>query len=520
MAQGSSAEWRPSHNPWLVTFSVLLATFMEVLDTSIVNVALPHIAGNLSATIDESAWVLTSYLISNAIILVAAGWMSSIFGRKRYLAFSVGLFTLSSAFCGLAQSLPQLIVARVFQGLGGGGLQPVVQAVLLESFPVEERGVAMAAYGMGIVVAPLIGPTVGGWITDTYSWRWLFYINIPIGMLGLFMQQMFLEDPPYLKQAAGRRLDYIGFGLMALGVGLLQIILDRGQELDWFSSIWIRWGALGSALFLISFIVWELRQSDPVANLRLLANRNFGMGTMFVAVLGALLYGTTVMMPMLMQSLMGYPALQCGLVMTPRGLGSMASMIVVGRITKKLDNRIILMFGFAGLAVSLWSLSGLNLDVGPHNIAWPLIWNGFCMGFIFVPLTTLCMETLRQNQIYQATSIFALLRNIGGSVGIAAMVAMNLRRAQVHQVTLVSHLTPNSPLFQNSLNGLTSTLSQIGTPDAAQAAYKMVYGMVQQQAMLLSFMDVFRAMAFICVLCTPLAWVFEHRRRRAALKID
>ena len=240
MAQGPAAEWRPSHNPWLVTISVLLATFMEVLDTSIANVALPHIAGNLSATVDESAWVLTSYLVSNAIILIAAGWMSSIFGRKRYLAFSVVLFTAASALCGMAQSLPQLVLARILQGLGGGGLQPLCQAVLLESFPIEERGVAMAAYGMGIVVAPIIGPTLGGWITDAYSWRWLFYINIPIGMVGLFMQQMFLEDPPYLKRVTGARIDFIGFGLMALGVGLLQIVLDKGQELDWFGSVWIR----------------------------------------------------------------------------------------------------------------------------------------------------------------------------------------------------------------------------------------------------------------------------------------
>jgi len=516
MAQGPAAEWRPSHNPWLVTISVLLATFMEVLDTSIANVALPHIAGNLSATVDESAWVLTSYLVSNAIILIAAGWMSSIFGRKRYLAFSVVLFTAASALCGMAQSLPQLVLARILQGLGGGGLQPLCQAVLLESFPIEERGVAMAAYGMGIVVAPIIGPTLGGWITDAYSWRWLFYINIPIGMVGLFMQQMFLEDPPYLKRVVGSRLDFVGFGLMALGVGLLQIVLDKGQELDWFGSVWIRWGALGSVVFLALFVAWELRQKHPVANLRLLTNRNFGLGTAFIAVLGAVLYGTTALLPMLMQTLMGYPALQCGLAMTPRGLGSFVSMIVVGRITKLVDNRFLLMLGFCGIAGTMWLLSGLNLDVAPRNISWPLVLNGFSMGFVFVPLTTLTMATLRQDEIYQATSIYSLLRNIGASVGIASLVAMNLRHAQMHQVTLVSHLTPTSPLFQERLSGITANLSGLGVPAAAQAAYAMVYGTVLRQAMLLSFMDVFRILVFICLVCVPLAFVFQRGRPPAA----
>ncbi|MCX5787358.1 MAG: DHA2 family efflux MFS transporter permease subunit [Elusimicrobia bacterium] len=520
MAQASQAEWRPSHHPWLVTISVLLATFMEVLDTTIVNVALPHIAGNLSATIDESAWVLTSYLVSNAIVLVAAGWMSSIFGRKRYLAFSVGIFTVSSALCGMAHSLPQLVTCRILQGLGGGGLQPLAQAVLLESFPIEERGVAMAAYGMGIVVAPIIGPTLGGWITDHYSWRWLFYINIPIGMLGLFLQQMFLEDPPYLKRVEGSRIDFIGFGLMALGVGLLQLVLDRGQELDWFSSLAIRWGAGGAVAFLIFFVFWELRQKHPVANLRLLANRNFGLGSVFVGVLGAVLYGTTALLPMLMQSLMGYPALQCGLAMTPRGIGSMASMFTVGRLTKIVDNRLLLMFGFAGIAATMWILSGLNLDVAPRNISWPLVLNGFSMGFIFVPLTTLTMATLRQDEIYQATSIFALMRNIGGSMGIAALVAMNLRRAQVHQVTLVSHLTPTSLLFQDRLAGLSSTLGDLGVPASMQAAYGLIYRTVLRQAMLLSFMDVFRALVCICLVCAPLAFLFERGRRRAPVLVE
>ena len=520
MDSAPAASWRPSHHPWLISVSVLLATFMEVLDTSIANVALPHIAGNLSATMNEATWVLTSYLVSNAIILSAAGWMSSIFGRKRYLAFSVVLFTVASAFCGMAHSLPQLVVARILQGLGGGGLQPLSQAVLLESFPKEDRGKAMAAYGMGIVVAPIIGPILGGWITDNYSWRWLFYINIPIGMLGLFMQEMFLEEPPYLKRETGAGIDYTGFGFMALGVGLLQLVLDKGQELDWFSSLWIRWGAAGSAFFLILFVVWELGQKHPVVDLRLLKNRNFALGTALVGVLGVVLYGTTALLPMFMQNLMGYTASVCGLAMTPRGLGSMASMIVVGRIAKQVDNRFLLICGFFGIGATCWLLGGLDLEIAPRTIAWLLVFNGFSMGFIFVPLTTLAMSTLRQEELFRATSIYSLLRNIGGSVGIASLVAMNLRRAQVHQVTLVAHLTPMSPLFQSRWGALSTALARLGVPASAHAAYHMIYGMVLQQAMLLSFMDVFRFIVFLCAVCAPAVLLFERRRRYAPLSVE
>ncbi len=517
MDVAAQADWRPSRHPWLITISVLLATFMEVLDTTIANVALPHIAGNLSVTMDEATWVLTSYLVSNAIILCASGWLSSVFGRKKYLAFSVALFVVASVLCGLAQSLPQLIIARILQGLGGGGLQPLAQAVLLETFPPHERGKGMAAYGMGIVVAPIIGPTLGGWLTDNFSWRWIFYINVPIGLLGLFMQEMFLEEPPYLKRAKGAAMDYVGFGFMALGVGLLQIILDKGQELDWFSSRWILWGAAGSAFFLVLFVIWELFEKDPVVNLRLLKNRNLALGTTLVGFLGSILYGTTALLPMFMQNLMGYTAYQCGLAMTPRGLGSMLSMIVVGRLSQKVDNRLLLICGFAGIAATFWFLSRLNLDIASSSISWILVCNGFCMGFIFVPLTTLTMATLRQEDMYKATSIFALLRNIGGSVGIASLVTMNLRRAQVHQVTLVSHLTSTSGIFQARWEALSSTLANLGVPSSAQAAYGVIYGTVLRQAMLLSFMDVFRFLIFLGVICVPVTLFFQRGRHHAPL---
>jgi DHA2 family multidrug resistance protein len=378
----------------------------------------------------------------------------------------------------------------------------------------------MAAYGMGIVVAPIIGPTLGGWLTDNFTWRWIFFINIPIGLAGLFMQEMFLEEPPYLKQAKGAGIDYVGFGFMALGVGLLQIVLDKGQELDWFSSLWIRWGAVGSAVFLVLFVAWELSQKDPVVNLRLLGNRNLALGTTLVGFLGSILYGTTALLPMFMQNLMGYSAYQCGLAMTPRGLGSMVSMIVVGRLTQKVDNRLLLICGFLGISITFWFLSRLNLDIASSNISWLLVFNGFSMGFIFVPLTTLTMATLRQQDMYKATSVYSLLRNIGGSVGIASLVTMNLRRAQVHQVTLVSHLTSTSPFFQTRWEGLSSALAQMGVPSSAQAAYRVIYGTVLKQAMLLSFMDVFRFLIFPSMMCILAVFFFKRGRRNAPLAAE
>jgi DHA2 family multidrug resistance protein len=512
MTRAPEAQWRPSHHPWLVTLSVLLATFIQVLDTSIANVALPHIAGNLSATVDQATWVLTSYLVSSTIALATAGWMSGIFGRKRYLAISVIVFTLSSALCGLARSLPQLVAARILQGLGGG-LQPLAQAIMLESFPIEERGVAMAAYGMGVVVAPIIGPTLGGWITDNYSWRWIFYINVPFGALALFLQNMFVEDPPYLKRAEGFKMDYVGLGLMVVGLSALQIVFDKGQEVDWFSAVWLRWAAVIAVGSLSAFVFWEASETHPVVNIRLLSNRNFAVGSTLGGMLSCIMYGSTALLPIFMQTLLGYPALQCGLAMTPRGLGSFLAMLVVGRLTKLVDNRMLIALGFCGVAATLWRLNGLNLDVAPRNISWPLVLNGFSTGFIFVPLTVLAVSTMQQSQISQATSIYALLRNIGGSIGISALIAMQQRMAQTHQVALVAHLTQTSPVFQERLGGMTSALSGLGVPAAAQTAYQMVYGIVVRQATLLSFMDTFRWLAFISALCAPLAIVFHCARK-------
>jgi DHA2 family multidrug resistance protein len=516
-AAPAASGWKPKHSPWLIAFSVLLATFMEVLDTSIANVSLPHIAGNLSVTTEESTWILTSYLVSNAIVLSAAGWLSRYFGRKRYLAFSVILFTASSALCGMAHSLAFLIVARVLQGLGGGGLQPLSQAILLESFPPQDRGKAMAAYGMGIVVAPINGPILGGWITDNFSWRWIFYINIPVGIFGYIMQQVFVEDPPYL-QGEKPKVDYIGFGLMAIGIGVLQIILDKGQQVDWFGAVWLRWASLLVAACLIAFVVWEFYEKEPIVNVRLFHDRNFATATMLMAMTGAVMYGSTVILPIFMQILLGYPAFNAGLAMTPRGIGSFISMIIIGRIVNKLDGRIYMFFGFAAIAVSSWFLSRLNLGIASSSIMWPLVLNGFAMGFVFVPMTTYSVSTLKQEEIYQSASLYGLMRNTGASIGISIIVALQTRWTQVHQVVLASRLTPDNLMLREHMQGMAGGLATrgFGAAQAAPGAMKLVYQSLMQQATLLSFMDCFMVMAVVCVLCLPLVFLFKKGKHAPA----
>ncbi len=510
-------EWSPSFNPWLIAASVMLATFMEVLDTSVANVALPHIAGNLSASAEESTWVLTSYLVSNAIMLPATNWLGRYFGRKRFLIFCIVVFTASSALCGAAGSLGMLIIARVLQGAGGGALQPIAQSVLLESFPPEKRGSAMAIYGMGIVVAPIIGPTLGGWITDNYSWRWIFYINVPIGIVATLMARMFIEDPPYIKDQRPGRIDYIGFGMMAVALGTLQLVLDKGQEEDWFSSSLITLTAIVSVMTFVGFVIWELRSKDPIVNLRILGDRNFAVGTLLMTVLGIVLYGTIALLPLFLQTLMGYPALQSGLAVSPRGIGSVVSMIIVGRLVGRVNGRYLLLFGFSVLAFSTYLFSDINLEISSSSIVWPGMLSGFAMGFVFVPLTTMAMGTLANEQMGNASGVFNLMRNTGGSLGIAAVTTMLTRGAQIHQAAMVSHLTPYDPAFQERMHQLGGGLGASGAAGAPSSqVYGIIYGTLVRQATLLSYIDNFRLLAFLCLLCVPAAFLFKTVRRKAA----
>jgi DHA2 family multidrug resistance protein len=506
--------WTPSHNPWLIAVAVMLATFMEVLDTSVANVSLPHIAGNLSATTDEATWVLTSYLVANAIILPATNWLGQLFGRKRFLISCIVLFTLASALCGIASSLGFLIIARVLQGASGGALQPISQAVLLESFPPQKRGAAMAVFAMGVVVAPILGPTLGGWITDNYSWRWIFYINLPIGFGAVMMANVFVEDPPYLKRISAANIDYIGFGLLSVWLATLQYMLDKGQELDWFSSRPIVICAVLSGAAFIAFIVRELMTAHPIVDLRVLKNRNFAVGSFMILLLGALLYGTTAILPLFMQNLLHYTALDAGIAMSPRGIGALTMTILVGRLVGKISNRILIGCGFVLLAYSCFMLGNINLQIGRSSIVIPIIVSGVAISMIFVPLTTATMGTLSQQQIGNASGIFNLMRNVGGSVGIAMITTLVARTAQTSQALLSTHFSAFDPNVQHRLAQIQAGLAnRVGDWQAMKQAPRVLYGILQQQGALVSYVHNFRLFAFTCLLSAPLVLLFKKVRK-------
>ncbi|MDB6020070.1 MAG: family multidrug resistance protein [Pedosphaera sp.] len=513
------AQWHPAHNPWVIAVSVMLATFMEILDTSVANVALPHIAGSLAASTDESTWVLTSYLISNAIVLPITGWLGNRFGRKRLLITCIAIFTVASALCGAAPSLSFLIIARVLQGVGGGALQPISQAVLLESFPPAKRGVAMSVFAMGVVVAPILGPTLGGWITDNYSWRWIFYINLPIGALAAFMSGMFVQDPPYIKRSH-EPVDYIGFGLLAIWLATLQIILDKGQEEDWFASRWIFGLAVTSLCSMIAFIIRELCTDAPIVNLRILKNRNFAVGIFLMAIVGAVLYGTTAALPLFMQTLLGFPALQSGLALSPRGVGAFLFNILVGQLVGRTSNRMLIGLGFCFLTYSSFMLGRINLEVGVAYLIWPSVINGIALSFIFVPLTTTTMGHLRQDQLGNATGIFNLMRNLGGSVGIAAVTTIVARAEQAHQAMMVAHLTPYDQTYRDFLARAQAALAPHSGDWLAQLqAQGLLYSTLQQQATLWAFVDNFRLFGLLCLLCVPLVFLFKRVRRQRGIVV-
>ena len=489
-------------NPWLIAVSVMLATFMEVIDTSIASVALPHIAGSLSATTDEATWVLTSYLVANAIILPASGWFALRFGRKRFLITCIVIFTISSFLCGAATSLGMILVARAVQGAGGGALQPLSQAILLESFPPERRGLAMAVFALGVVVAPVLGPTLGGWLTDQYSWRWAFYINIPIGVLAIFMLSRFVTDPPYIKDAKPGPIDAIGFGLLAVSLSCLQIILDKGQEVDWFSATWIRWTALLLVGTLIGFLFRELTIRAPLVDLKVFLDRNFAMGCLLIALFGGVIYGVVTLLPLFYQTLLGYTAAAAGFAVSPRGLGAIAVMPVIGVLTGRLDNRWLIITGFAVFGwTSLW-MGRLTLDIAPNSLLWPIVISGAGTGMVFVPLATISMGTLKNEQIGNASGLFNLMRNVGGGVGISMVNTLVARHQQIHRAELVQNLTPGNPAFQQVFDSTSRAMSQVAAPNvAAQRAYGLLQGTLEQQSAAFAYVDVFRYLAIACFVC-------------------
>lgn len=498
-------------NPWIIAIAVMLSTFMEVLDTTVVNVSLPHIAGSLSATVDEATWTLTSYLVANAIILPLTGWLSNFFGRKRMLMLSVTGFTMASFLCGLAPSLPFLIVCRVIQGACGGGLQPISQAILLESFKPEDRGKAMGFWGLGIVVAPMLGPVLGGWLTDSYSWRWVFYINVPIGIASLVMTSLFIFDPSYIRRAS-QKIDYWGIGMLAVGIATLQIVLDKGQEKDWFGTSWITVLAVVAGVVLLAFLIYELNIKDPVVNLRVFTNRTYSTGVFLMALLGVGLYGTTVLIPLVLQTLLGYPALQAGVAMAPRGLGSFIGMPLVGIMMAKFDPRKMLTVGMLVCGLTLWQISRLNLNAGFWDFCWPQFYMGLALGLIFVPLTTISMAPIRKENMGNATSLFNLVRNLGGSIGISAVSTMQTRFQQRNINTLGSDVNYLSASARNMMHSLQAMFMSRGADvvTATRQARAAMFGMIQQQASMLAYNSIFLILAVLFLFMLPFIFIM-HR---------
>jgi len=493
----------------------MLATFMEVLDTTVVNVSIPHIAGNLAATNEEGTWVVTSYLVSNAIVLPISGWLANFLGRKRLLLLCVAGFTVTSLCCGLATSLAQLIIFRILQGLTGGGLQPLAQAILLETFPKERHGHAMAAFGIGILLAPILGPTLGGWITDNYSWRWIFYLNLPVGVLSLFLMNRFVFDPHYVKRGDGK-VDLWGIGFLAVGIGSLQVLLDTGQRKDWFTSNYIRFFGVLCLVGLVALIVRELIIDHPVVDLRALKNRSFAAGVFLISLLGFILYASLVLLPLYLQTLMGYPAYNSGLALSPRGIGALLFTPLAGHLTTKTDPRRLLVVGFVLGSVTMFQLSGLNLQAGFWDIFWAQVLQGVALSFMFIPLMALAMARIRPEKMGNATSIFNLMRNIGGSVGIAIMTTFLARRSQMHQNHLVANVTAGNLKAMQMFHGMQANFYAHGT-DVATSAHKSIaamYGLLQQHATMLAFVEAFWIMGVLFLLMVPLLPILQYVKHK------
>jgi MFS transporter, DHA2 family, multidrug resistance protein len=522
----SDAIWKPRANKWAIALTVTLATFMEVLDTSIANVALPHIGGSLGASQDEATWVLTSYLVANAIILPASSYLTTFIGRKKFYMICVVLFGISSMLCGLAPSLPLLIFFRVLQGAGGGGLAPSEQAILADTFSPKERGQAFALYGLAVVVAPAIGPTLGGYITDNYNWRWIFFINVPIAIVSLFLTSRLVEDPPHVTREVaeskkrGLNLDFMGFGLLAIGFGSLEFVLDKGQEDDWFGSRIITAFIIMSATALITLIFWELYQirikNRPILNLTLFKRKTFAVPFTLMFVLGFCLYGTTVLIPQMVQTLLGYTASLAGLVISPGGVCIVCMMPIVGILIGKVDPRWLICYGFSIMALSMVFMHTLSLDSSFKYIMWLRVFQASGLAFLFIPINTISYTGVARSENNDVSGLTNLARNIGGSTGTAFVATMLSRRSQAHEAYMVRDLTPGSPGFDNQVRGLMGNFHG-GPPSAGgafggnashisgiHAAQGFIYNQLHRQSAMLAYMDIISAFAVFCFLMIPL----------------
>jgi DHA2 family multidrug resistance protein len=508
--------WRPAVNPWIIAVAVTLATFMEVLDTSIANVALPHIAGSLSAGQDESTWVLTSYLVSNAIVLPLSGWLSSIIGRKNFYMGCVALFTISSFMCGLAPNLATLIVCRILQGVGGGGLQPSEQAILADTFPPAKRGMAFAVYGIAVVTAPAIGPTLGGWITDNFSWRWIFFINIPVGILSILLTSRLIQDPPYFKRRKLHEtsIDYVGLGFVALGLGTLQVILDKGQREDWFESNFIVYLSVICVASLIFVVIWEWRHKDPIVDLHLFGERTFAVSNLLMFMLGFALLGSTLLLPLFMQTLLGYTAQQAGLALMPGGFTIMLLLPLVGFLLSRYSPRWLLLFGLSMLSLSLFHMTRFDLDMDFRTATLARVLQAMGMAFLFVPINTAAYGFLPRDKNNAASGLMNLARNIGGSVGISVVTTMLDRRTQFHQNQLASHLSASNPVLQSRIKALGLLVQSHGggPPGSSAVPYAFIQGILARQAAMLAYLDCFWFLGVAILLMVPMVFLMRKTK--------
>jgi DHA2 family multidrug resistance protein len=505
--------WRPRANPWIIAATVALAAFMEVLDTSIANVALPHIAGSLGASQDESTWVLTAYLVSNAVVLPMGGWAASVIGRKNFFMLCIVIFTISSFLCGIAPSLPLLLLFRVLQGAGGGGLQPMAQAIMADSFEPRLRGLAFSLYGLVAVLAPSIGPTLGGWITDNYSWNWIFYINIPVGILALFLTQRLVEDPPWNKADRKNffRLDYIGLSLLVVSMGALQIMLDKGEEKDWFQSNFVRGFGVAFVLSFIALIVWQWVAKNPLMDLRLFKGRNFAVCCFLMLLTGGLLNATTVLQPQFLQAQLGYTATIAGLSLSGGGLALLVVMPMAGQAVSRFPARNLIAFGFAAFAFSYYfTATHINLGLSFGVSSWLRVLQIFAIPFVFISVTTAAYFGLPREKSNQISGLINFVRNIGGSILISLTNAEVTERGQFHQNQLLKHITPGSPNLQNQVSALTGTFSRsVGPGNAAYMAQGRIYNQLQQQSQTLAYVDIFYLLCAVSLLMVPMAFLLK-----------
>jgi DHA2 family multidrug resistance protein len=504
-------------NPWAIALTVTMATFMEILDSSIANVSLPHIAGNLSVSQDESTWVLTSYLVSNAVVLPVSGWFATRFGRKRFYMTCVALFTISSFLCGIAPNLASLIFFRVLQGVGGGGLGPSEQAILADTFPPQKRGMAFAVYGMAVVLAPAIGPTLGGFITDNYSWRWVFFINIPVGIVSLILTSRVVQDPPHLKEAKKRvgPVDYIGLSLIAVGLGALELVLDKGQEEEWFVSPLIVMFSVIAGGLLVTFILWEWRHEHPIVDVRMFKDRNFAVSNLMMLILGVTLYGSTVLLPQYMQVWMGYSAINAGMALSPGGLVIICLMPIVGQLVSRVDARYLIAFGFIALSLSLYHMARtLYPGIALSTAVMMRIYQSVGMAFLFVPINSVVYAGVPPSKNNAVSGIVNLSRNMGGDIGIALVTTLIARRSQFHQARLTEHFDPGNQVFMARLSQIAQALQQAGASSvqALQQAYGTIYRQIIQQAQTLAYIDALFVLACFTALMVPLVLLTKRAR--------